>query len=173
MLNNYIEVIYRDEKTEVHVSEMQTFDALRIFSTSESILITEFIAEIFGRPGLFTQDDLPKDLHTVGAVVDFLVKNNENVGLIDFSATIGDGDILYTHDDGAFVAFTFLNKTKALECLRHLTKDDSDCEWFLTVLKNPGKWILFDNRTVKKIFTTDEEIEQYKFLKQSAPSHIN
>ena len=172
MVKNSLWIKYLDVKTEVHVEELETCDALRIFSASEPIIITEFIADFILGDGCFTKNDLPKDLHTVGAVVDFLV-THENVSLVDFSATIGDGDSLSTHDDGGDTTFTFLNKIKALEVLRHLIKDDSDCEWFLTVLKNPGKWILFDDRTVKKIFTTDEEIEQYKLLEQLAPRHIH
>ena len=159
MLPTLYSIELLDGKTRLHVAEMSTLAALKIFAASDAVVITEFGAHNNDTyNGWVSKNDLPRDLYTVGEVVDLLTSNN-NLRLVDFSGMVGQGNSLSTHDDSE-ASFTFLNITTAQEVLRNLISDDADSELFLTVLNNPGKYILLDNNKAKIFNTFDDYVDR-------------
>ncbi len=147
-----------DEQTRLYVAEITTCDALKLFPISEPVIITEFGAHNDSDSGWVSKNDLPKDLCAVGAIIEFLTAN-QNISLVDFSGTVGEGNSLSTHDDGE-ATFTFLNNAKALEFLRNFTKDDLNSELLQAVLENVGKYVLYEDAKVKLFSTFQEYLDR-------------
>lgn len=140
------------QQTSLYASDLSTRDALRMFAPTDSIAITKFGASNpkTAARNWISQKDLPL-LATVGDVIRFLDQNDQ-ICLIDFSATIDNGARLSTHDDGE-AHFLFSEKAHAVDRLYALLGKDALPEHGKAVLSNPGKYVLLKKGDVK-IFTT-------------------
>jgi hypothetical protein len=127
----------------------------KVFAPTDSITITKFGASSTPAASCdwISHKDLPP-LSTVGNVIPFL-DNNDQLGPIDFSATLGDGSRLSIHDDGE-ANFLFSDKADAIDALHTLLKKDASPDDADTILGNPGKFVWLKNGEAQ-IFSTFEE----------------
>ena len=87
-----------NEAFELYFGECSTLEGLSVFDAMTEISITNFGASSYKNYGWATEKELP-NLHNIGAVIDFLKKEDE-IDIIDFEVKISGYGTLSTHDNG-------------------------------------------------------------------------
>lgn len=121
---------------ELYLGEFSTVEGLVLFDMDAQAEVVEFGATSFRSFGWATENELP-ELCQVKDIVTLLT-TDEDLGLVDFSARIKNGDVLSTHDDGE-CHFILGTRSRVIEMLLQVCPGGIAQQMIGTLLKFQGQ----------------------------------
>jgi hypothetical protein len=140
------------EGFDLYIGEISTSDGLAPFDPQTTITILEFGATGFEHLGWATERDIPP-LRTAGEARAFLER--DALGLITFSARLGDDISISSHDDGE-CHIRFRQRKTLLAVLQQLVPPAHAGRILHALFSNPGRYLVWDGDGAVTTFATFE-----------------
>lgn len=148
------------DKSRLYMTEMMTTSvALATFDVGTPIKIMGFEGSKSKGAVWVSAKNLPP-MQNVGELIHYL-DANDDINLIDFTATINGGTILSTHDD-CEASFTVSTEEQAIDILRAVTEPVSLQAVLAATIANPGKYVSISGGSVEIFSTFDDWVASNK-----------
>ncbi len=130
---------------ELYLGEFSTLQGLSLLEPEAELQLTNLSATCYKEFGWATERDLPK-LSNVKAVIAFL-KNEGNIGIVEFESELPNIGSLSTHDDGE-CHFRLKSKSLAISILTQVAPEKERDVLINQLLNNQDFYITCDNSGV-------------------------
>lgn len=142
MINPEVYLYKKSERGfELYLGSFSTLDGLLWLDPQAEAQIVNFGASGYKEFGWATENEIPK-LYTIAEITEFL-KDEGEIGLIDFKVTIQNIGSLNTHDD-AECHFILSEKNRIFDILKTAAPLDYSNLIFNKILENSDSYITFD-----------------------------
>ncbi len=146
----------QDNTVDLYIGGCETIDAIRLFDISELLSVESLGATSYKGFGWATETDIPV-IKTVGELICFL-EIEDDIGIIDFEAHIGDIVKLSSHDDGE-CNFRFKSKSACISILKSLLPQQYVNMFINKLINNQGIYLeLLEDGVVMKYSDFDDYI---------------
>jgi len=152
----------KEDEFELYLGEFSTFEGLSLVDPNVCADLVSIGASCYKNYGWATEREFPR-WNTVKEVTTFL-KNNENIGLIDFEIRLDQIGYLSTHDDGE-CHFRFKNKSDLIQVLKSVIPNEYSNLIISLLFENPDKYIEIDKSGKLKKYPTFDQYLKTKKLK--------
>ncbi len=150
----------KENSIKLYFGETSTLEGLNALEKKSKIKIVAFGATLYKNYGWASEKELP-NFNQVEELIEFL-KNEGDIGLIDFELEIVGKGKMTSHDDGE-CKFILNDKKYGIGILKRLTPENQSDFIIGTLLKNKGIYVTVDSENnVQKFSSFDEFIKQDK-----------
>jgi hypothetical protein len=142
----------------LYLGEVSTLEGVSLLPNEIEVELIEAGATNYKKYGWATEKELPK-FRTIKEIINFL-KDEEDIGLINFEIELVGIGVLRTHDDGE-CHFILKDKSTAIDLIKSIAPENYKTMILSTLLENSGMYISVDQSGgIRKYYTFDQYLKE-------------